>query len=705
MKRNILILILLLTGCAATYAQQKVSDSVVKVTGTVTDGHGPVVGANVFVKGTIDGCLTDSLGRFSFTTTAADSAVLMVTCMGYDDCQCVLGKGQQSLTIRLREHTATIDEVVVMGSTFSFGQANGMKQMDALDVVQDGGSCGDIVAALQSLPGTQKVGEDGKLYVRGGDSEECQTYVNGMHVLRPYTTSAPDSPSRGRFSPFLFKGINFSLGGYDAEYGQALSSVLPMETTDASTSDKLGVSASLNDWNFGGTKATKVGSWSMNAAYTDLGLYNRLFPDRWTWHEPYRQLSGETQWKMQPTTSSVWKTYLGFDRTTLSLDTDGRRLDLGESNLYLNSVVKGSGKGGLTWFAGASGSLVWERVDGAVVASDSYRHRMGELHLKAKVSNRLSSDVKATLGAESYLRHAGIDYHMIVDGRTLSDNFLTQDYHYAADIQLPALFAETQLRLLRHLFAEASLRTEYTSRSHRWSIMPRLLLNYRPTTSWLFTLSAGQYVQEVTDTIQMWSLGTLRPATATHYIAGTQYHFGQTHVRLEAYYKHYSHLPLFRQGRYSADGHGMSRGFDVYIDDRSLLRNLTTTLSYSYNDSRRLYLDYLVEDRPQYASRHNLRLSLRYGIGVWCFGLTDSYASGRRSEGSTTPYFNSLDASITWLASKRVIAYSSLSNLLGRRNIYGYRHGQPVTNGSNRFFYIGIFISLKSNKAYDISNF
>lgn len=693
MKRDILILTLLLTGCAATDAQQNASDSVVKVSGTVTDGHEPVVGANVFLKGTIDGCLTDSLGRFSFTTTAADSAVLMVTCMGYDDCRRVLAKRQQPLAIRLRERTATIDEVVVTGSTFSFGQANGMKQMDALDVVQDGGSCGDIVAALQSLPGTQKVGEDGKLYVRGGDSEECQTYVNGMHVLRPYTTSAPDSPSRGRFSPFLFKGINFSLGGYDAEYGQALSSVLPMETTDASTSDKFGVSASLNDWNVGGTKATKVGSWSMNAAYTDLGLYKRLFPDRWTWHEPYRQLSGETQWKMQPTTSSVWKTYVGFDRTTLSLGTDGRRLDLGESNIYLNSVVKGSVKDGQTWFAGASGSLVWERVDGAIVASDSYRHRMGELHFKAKVSKRLSTAVKATLGAESYLRHAGIDYRSLTS------------YHYAADTYLPALFAKAQFRLFRHLFAEASLRTEYTSRSHHWSVLPRLLLNYRPTTSWLLTLAAGQYAQEATDTIQMRSPGTLRPATATHYIAGAQYHFGQTHVRLEAYYKHYSHLPLFRQERYASDGHGMSRGFDVYVDDRSLLRNLTTTLSYSYNDSRRLYLDYLVEDRPQYASRHNLRLSLRYGIGVWSFGLTDSYASGRRSEGRTTPYFNSLDASVTWLASKRVIVYSSLSNLLGRRNIYGYRNGKPITNGSNRFFYIGIFVSLKSNKAYDISNF
>ncbi len=700
MKRNILILTLLLACSITADAQHKerttAKDSVITVTmvsGTVTNGRQPLAGANVFVKGTTDGCLTDSLGRFSFTTASTDSAVLMVTCIGYDDCQHVLSKGQRPMTIVMRERTTTIDEVVVTGSTFSFGQANGMKQMDALDVVLDGGSCGDIVAALQSLPGTQKVGEDGRLYVRGGDSEECQTYINGMHVLRPYTTTAPNSPSRGRFSPFLFKGINFSLGGYDAEYGQALSSVLPMETTDATASDKLGVSASLIDWNIGGTKATKAGSWSMNAAYTDLGLYNRLFPDRWSWHKPYCQLSGETQWKMQPTTSSVWKTYLGFDRTTLSLDTDGRTLDLGESNLYLNSVVKGSAKGGLNWFAGVAGSWVWETIDGALVEADRYRHRMGELHLKVKVSKNLSSAMKATLGAEGFLRHVCVDYRS------------TTDYRYSADTHLPAFFAETQFRLSRHLFAEASLRSEYTSGAHRWSVLPRLLLNYRPTTSWLFTLAAGQYTQEMTDTVQAKSHETLRPSTASHYIAGAQYRFGKTNLRLEAYYKRYAHLPLWRQGSYTADGHGMSRGFDVYIDDRSLLRNITTTLSYSFNDSHRLYLNYPVETTPQYTSRHNLRLALRYGMDIWSFGLTEAFASGRKSEGRTTPYYNSLDASVTCLVSKRIIVYTSLSNLLGRKNIYGYRNGSPITNGSDRFFYIAIFVSLKSNKAYDISNF
>lgn len=76
--------------------------------------------------------------------------------------------------------------------------------------------------------------------------------------------------------------------------------------------------------------------------------------------------------------------------------------------LYFNSVVKGSGKGGLSWFAGVAGSLVWEKVDGAIAASDRYCHRMSELHVKAKVSKRLSPAVKATWGAESFLRHAGM---------------------------------------------------------------------------------------------------------------------------------------------------------------------------------------------------------------------------------------------------------------------------------------------------------
>ena len=49
------------------------------VTGTVTDGRAPLPAANVFIVGTIDGCLTDTLGRFSFKTTQTGEVTLKVT--------------------------------------------------------------------------------------------------------------------------------------------------------------------------------------------------------------------------------------------------------------------------------------------------------------------------------------------------------------------------------------------------------------------------------------------------------------------------------------------------------------------------------------------------------------------------------------------------------------------------------------------------
>ena len=178
------------------------------ISGVVTDDRGPLVGANVFIVGTIDGALSDSTGHFSFHTDKTGEMTLRASFVGYEDFT-LTATSLSNINIRMHERPTSIDEVVVAASNYSFGKSDNFKTMDALDVVLAGNSCGDIVAALQTLPGTQKVGEDNKLYVRGGESDECQTFVNGMHVLEPYTANVNNNGSRGRFSPFLFKGINF----------------------------------------------------------------------------------------------------------------------------------------------------------------------------------------------------------------------------------------------------------------------------------------------------------------------------------------------------------------------------------------------------------------------------------------------------------------------------------------------------------------
>ena len=101
---------------------------------------------------------------------------------------------------------------------------------------------GNFVGALQTLPGTSNVSEDGRLFVRGGDAEETQIFVDGMRVFTPYSPTAKNIPTRGRLSPFLFKGIIFSTGGYSAEYGQALSGVLLLNSVDEAQEEKTDIS-------------------------------------------------------------------------------------------------------------------------------------------------------------------------------------------------------------------------------------------------------------------------------------------------------------------------------------------------------------------------------------------------------------------------------------------------------------------------------
>jgi len=680
--RLTLIIFMLLVACRAT--------SQTTVTGIVTDGHEPLTGANVFIIGTIDGCLTDSLGQFSFQTSKTGELTIRATFIGYEDYTLTTSQ-TTGLHIMMHERATTIDEVVVTASTYSFGKSDNFKTMDALDVVMAGNSCGDVVAALQSLPGTQKVGENGKLYVRGGESNKCQTFVNGMHVLVPYSTNVENNAVRGRFSPFLFKGINFSLGGYGGEYGQALSSVLPMETTDVATGDKLGVSASLVDWNIGGTKAFTTSSLSFNADYTSMGLYDALFPDRLDWTRPYRKLSGEAQYKAELSSATVLKSYVGYDLTSIGQHIDNRQLSLSEHNIYANATLKTSIGRGYSLFTGIANSSVINDIDDAQTLGDHYHNLRNEIHLKADVRKVYSSVLKMSAGMEDYLRHSTKRY---------------DESHYNLDYHLLAAHADAQLRIVPQLFLNLSARVEHASNDGGWLLMPRATLSYVLNKHFQLSVMLGRYSQTAEDDYIVMSGKRLAQSTADHAILSMQYSTPKMLLRIESYYKKYHHLPLLANGIYTADGYGTSKGLDIFIENRTLIKNLSTTLSYSFNDSERLYLDYTALRTPDYASRRNLRLTLKYSIGKTIIGLAESYASGRKYPVGTIPYYNSVDANITWLVSPKVIVYTSLNNIFGRTNIFRYNaDGSAVTANRDRFFYIGIFVSLKSNKAYDISNF
>ena len=64
-------------------------------------------------------------------------------------------------------------------------------------------------------------------------------------------------------------------------------------------------------------------------------------------------------------------------------------------------------------------------------------------------------------------------------------------------------------------------------------------------------------------------------------------------MRLETYLKQYSRLPLIEESEMTLNGKGKSYGLDFFLEDGSVWDNLTTTLSYSYNHTRRRYMEYV----------------------------------------------------------------------------------------------------------------
>ena len=190
------------------------------INGKVTNTKGiEILGANVYLDGTYNGNTTDVNGNFSFTTEEKGTQTLIVSYLSYETYTMVGDVSfMKNLQIKLRDDVNALDAVVISAGTFEAGGANNkVTVLKPLDVVTTASALGDFVGALQTLPGTTTVAEDGRLFVRGGEAEETQIFIDGIRVFSPYTPTTNNSPTRGRYSPFLFDGITFSTGGYSAE--------------------------------------------------------------------------------------------------------------------------------------------------------------------------------------------------------------------------------------------------------------------------------------------------------------------------------------------------------------------------------------------------------------------------------------------------------------------------------------------------------
>ena len=395
----------------------------------------------------------------------------------------------KNLKIVLREDVNTLDAVMLSTGTFEAGEDSRVTALKPLDVVTTASALGDFLGALQTLPGTSTVAEDGRLFVRGGGADETQIFIDGIRVFAPYTPTANNIPTRGRFSPFLFKGISFSTGGYSAEFGQALSGVLKLNTIDEPDQEKTDVSLMTVGVGVGNTQKWDKSSLSINTAYTNLSPYLEAIPDRNEWLSPFQSISGEMVYRLKTNDSDLLKLYGGYSYTDLDLIQqdinfeDGFRFANENRNLYVNSSYK-SFLGG-SWILNTGFSLSNDNTN-LQIGEDFISNNDNSAHFKAKLRKRIDNRVEFNFGTEYFITDFEENFESNQNG-----NF---DYGFQNNIS--AGFAEMDIFFSKKLATKyVGARVDHYELFDQTVFSPRASIAYKSGEYSQFSLAYGRFFQ------------------------------------------------------------------------------------------------------------------------------------------------------------------------------------------------------------------
>jgi outer membrane cobalamin receptor len=700
---NIIILFVSMTSFSQTTVSGKVVDK----------KNLPIPGANVYIDGTYDGATSNEQGDFTFTTTETGIKILVVSFLSYDTLNVTIDVSKnQNVTLILKESVNTLDTVVISAGTFEAGDKARVSVLKPLDIVTTAGALGDIVGALQTLPGTQTVGESGRLFVRGGEADETQTFVDGIRVAQPYGSTTQNLPTRGRFSPFLFSGISFSTGGYSAEYGEALSSVLLLNTQDEPDQNKTDISLMTVGLGIGNTQKWNKSSLSVNASYINLAPYQAIIPQNVEWNKPFQSLSGETVYRYK-FNSGMLKIYGAFDSSQFDINqesinkTEKVRVDLNNNNFYFNTSYKGTFGANWQITTGLSYGFSDNKIG---LDRDKIKNNEHASHLKFKLKKSFSDRIKLSFGADYFITK-------------FDENFNTTfDNGYKSNIA--AAYTEADVFFSKDFVAKAGIRISNNSVLNETSISPRLSLAYKTSKNGQFSLGYGTFEQAPKQDYLKYATD-FTTEKASHYILNYQYVKERRTFRIETYLKEYSDLVKYDtriaqfDSKFNNNGDGYATGLDVFWRDGNTFKNLEYWVSYSFIDSKRNYQNFPNKVTPSFIAKNNLSVVTKYWIEDWKSQIGFSYSinSGRpynnpnesQFMNGKTKTYNNLSFNWAYLLTTQKILYFSISNVIGTKNVFGYEYANnPDANGvynrkeiiptADRFFFVGFFWTISNKK-------
>lgn len=222
---KLFLLLTLIVFCLSSKAQNAL------VYGVVSDSlNHPIAGAAVAVKNTTNGVQTDANGQFELKVPSNQSIIITVTYIGFTTQQYPVflkDNDKRRLQVNLLTSENTLRGVVIEDIET---HKSTMQRIDPKLINIIPSATGGVEALLKTLPGVVSNNDLSSQYsVRGGNYDENLVYVNDIEIFRPFLVRSGQQEGLSFINGDMVSSILFSAGGFEARYGDKMSSVLDVK--------------------------------------------------------------------------------------------------------------------------------------------------------------------------------------------------------------------------------------------------------------------------------------------------------------------------------------------------------------------------------------------------------------------------------------------------------------------------------------------
>jgi len=200
------------------------------VSGIVTDEQGqPIAETSIIILGKTKGISSDTSGHFRMTLQAQKSLALIFTHTGYQPVQknfFLSDQEEEKIVVVMYKDNSPMKEVIVMADKER--KETGLIQINPKNAIIMPSTVGGVEGLIKTLVGSNNE-LTSQYSVRGGNYDENLVYINDFEVFRPYLVSNGQQEGLSFINPEMVRNVNFYTGGFQAKYGDKMSSVLDIQ--------------------------------------------------------------------------------------------------------------------------------------------------------------------------------------------------------------------------------------------------------------------------------------------------------------------------------------------------------------------------------------------------------------------------------------------------------------------------------------------